>query len=219
MDFDDASFGYRIIAESSPDLAFDLDQLPDTVAAYGSLDEIALELEVMGSGDATYIRTAALRWFAQDLIVSTRGAGVESMMYRIASNDQQMAVWCLRECLTQFSPNRLLQLESIKDVLKALHDWVSEDEDLRLAYLVELANRRSSGVVIPNLRDMYMAISSTAMLTLRGQISIDYGREASNAIRQILNIMGRRGFSVDQREDLVREAIVTALPGMPVRVR
>ncbi len=59
------SFGYRLVLESSPRIAFDLEQLPDEIVRYGTIDDVAWELERMGTGSALAIRTEALRGYAR----------------------------------------------------------------------------------------------------------------------------------------------------------
>ncbi len=58
-------FGHHSVLISYSSLHFDLSQLSPEIARYGSIDQVAIELERMGSGSALEIRTNTLRDIGQ----------------------------------------------------------------------------------------------------------------------------------------------------------
>ncbi len=122
----DYSFGYVVLLNSRPDLASDMNELPKELVENGSLDDIALELEVMKSGDAFALRTNALRAYA--LRVDSGSAYTTG--HNVAADDAWLGTWvalvCARHVLERQSITGSKITEGVALVEAALRgavDW------------------------------------------------------------------------------------------------
>ncbi len=111
-------FGFELVVQGRPDLEFDLAQLTKEMRLEGSVDDIAIELEVMGSGSALTIRTATYRWFA-DSLRARKKFTYEKVVRHIAQRDERLSAWL--------------------SYTSAAYAWskVTEPFDTRAAYLLE----------------------------------------------------------------------------------
>ncbi len=216
------SFGYQLILADRPDLAFDLQQLRDDVAAKGSLDQIAVELEATGSGSAFAIRTNALRTLG--VRISRDYENAAKALGWIAARDARLGVWgscvCAREALRfvpMEDPSLLRAVElteaSLVDAGKAKSASKARRQvDTGGGELLEYYVRRSVGFESYSSAVVYaaFAIASASSATVPSsgddtrdvEIGIElYDRLKEGELRRLVGV------------------IADALPGFPVRVR
>ena len=86
-----SSFGYRTILASNRTLAKGLERLPSFLRDRGTIDTIAVELEVNEVAPALETRTVALEWLAQS-IPSMKMTAAE-LIKAWASEDPMLARW------------------------------------------------------------------------------------------------------------------------------
>ncbi len=128
----ETSFGCQLVLWTRPDLAFDIEQLPEPLVLKGSLDQIALELELMRSGNALEIRTKALAAFAKTLLERYNNA--EKGIEFIVDRDHDMGVWaacvCARDALQWIPESKPLARQVLDTLDLWLQGLVSEKEVL-----------------------------------------------------------------------------------------
>ncbi len=210
------SFGYARILSSKPDLEFDLEQLPPEMIADGSIDDISLELEIMGAGSAIEIRTRALRDLATKMR-SSFSAGDDAVRW-LATMDHDLAVWCacvcVREALSLVPAGELRPLAAIQTI------------EASLQYTLE------AGTLLKAMRsahDAHLVLSEGASIAAYAASCAAFAAHSdrTNFVSQNAGFAVRYSAAANDRRKEVRfeiinrmlGVIVDALPGMPVRVR
>ncbi len=214
------SLGYTAVLRAMPNLEFDLEQLEPKIREKGTIDQIAVELEVQGSGNATSIRTAAMRelggW------INEQYQDARQAIQWIGTRDKDIAVWCACVCVMEtlvpanegFSyPRRVI------DAAKEYLEGRARSNDLALlaaqGRAIALVYRPDSSGSIPIYYGPSIAGQYTMEAANYGDSPI-VGATASYAVR---GISLARGTEWKYEAERMVKVIANALPGMPVRAR
>ncbi len=217
--------GYAFILEARPDLAFDLEQLSGIklrsdnpksplLVDYGSIDEIAIELEIAGSGNATKIRTDALR--ALGLRLQREYSLASDAIAWLGQIDFMLGVWsacaCARDAL-RFVPEGE---ERPRLAIEASERWV-----LGVASYNEVsAARKDVRIAVAYAPSISAANAALSAAAASGDGSLRRAADNASAASAIF-----RGASKTWEEAISEEqlrlvgVIADALPGLPVRYR
>ncbi len=210
------SFGYRLVIADRPDLRFDLEELPLVVRYLGSLDEVARELEIQGSGNATAIRTNALRAFGERFVVSKET--MQAFTVRLFRVDRDMAAWCASSCcrhmLATFGLNAS-RAEAMTQALDTLDGYLRG----------EVARADLEPIAVRLLTDPKLRINCIdeavryALVVPQNHGRYSACRSISSVAIALERFSDGDGQGVDARLRGLRSVIADALPGMPVRMR
>ncbi len=199
------SLGYELILADRPDLAFDLEQLPRVMIEKGSLDQIAIELELMRSGESIALRTNALHALSKRVLLEYSAAN-EALEW-IASRDFDIGVWgacvCARQALRFVPESETLPLRLIETAEQYLLGFMPLKEARRVVSVPNPSSNRHAGYAAqyPLLNPSYSAFHASHASHVFGD---DYSITEDFQANEILRLVA---------------VIADALPGMPVRVR
>ncbi len=144
------SLAYSLILRARPSLAYDLNELPEWARETGTVDQIAVELEVQGSGTSASIQTEALVRYGRE-IVAQREAW-DYVIDRTAQIDPWLMAWCV--------------IVTSRDVA----DYFPE-EDLRLDNAFKFYER--TFVAGPDRNDLAAAIEEASQAAIDAYDSYD----------------------------------------------
>ncbi len=202
------SFGNELILASRPDLEFDLDQLPRAGKSRlfnlyrdGTLDQIAIELEIVGTGtiSAMTLRTNALAALGRR--IAREYTQADTALRWLAEQDRDLGVWgacvCAREALRSAGKPRPSR------AIEAAEGWLAgttSEKDVRETKDFSYSYREADAA--------YYAAAAVSDPAYYAPSAAYYASGASRTTRA-------------SAAELLRlvAVIADALPVMPVRVR
>ncbi len=219
------SFGCGLILASRPDLKFDAEQIPKHVSERGSIDDVAVELERIGSGSAHVIRTNALALLGAR--VKRDGVEATKTLRWLISKDRDIGVWsgcaCVREALRSVHKETRYPLRW----LAAIEGWLAGTVDPSVLNEMHTQSREmflrgfatvetSAYFTIESARSVLAAATATTPTGL-DEISLSAANAANVAAYVSPNEHTWKTRDAEMRR--LVSVIADALPGMPVRAR
>ncbi len=213
-----AGLGYSFVLISRPDLEFDLEQLSDKMVEEGTIDEIAIELELMGSGSARTIRTNALRRLG--VFCTSQDNKASDMLRFMAKNDPALAAWAGAACVREF----LIVVPAAESrprlAVEAVEQWCAgsvSNEELLIA--ARRARNAGNDFIEGPLARAYFACDAAYFLAAwtgsPGAAPDTMADMVRIAVRVVATAEGDR----EAEDRRLTKTIADVLPGMPVRVR
>ncbi len=222
------SFGFSLIEFTKPELAFDLEQLSRELYEEGTIDEIAIELEVIGSGNATEIRTAALVAYGRALRKANTNILIVARDAFFA--DEWIMIWgvlaCVRESLIALNDNDARPEQAI---LVAEGYIARREPSSRLAPNARLCNRAADdafdglwSAAVEACGAAEVAIWSLMGVAGIGAYPDNRFQNARLACRRAMAALSTYGDPAPGEAEVssrLVDVFAASLPGMPVRVR
>ncbi len=119
-----------MILAGRPDLAYDLGEIPESIREEGSIDAIATELEIIGSGLALDIRTSALLALREKITREFDDA--RTALRWLADRDTRLAAWASCACARRALTLRNSGMQDAEKFVSMVEGWVRGVVDIEI---------------------------------------------------------------------------------------